>query len=94
MIQLTKEEIDAIEKDAKSRYKVDADSHLGKAIALILQEGYIAGATSERIKAKELEEKAGNVLLLCEENGKPVDGFRFREFILELKQALLNYNKP
>lgn len=36
--------------------------------------------------------KIERILLLCENNGKPVDGFAFRETILELRKQLTNNN--
>lgn len=52
------------------------------------REGYIAGRSKGIEREKELKDKLETLFMLCEENGKPVDGFRFRELILELKQLI------
>ena len=84
MIQLTKEEIDAIEADAKERYNQWANAWQ------IKQNAYIAGATSERIKAKEL------VMALEKISTQKISDhhYAYAYFQNIAKQALLNYNKP
>ena len=79
MIQLTKDEEQKIEAEAIAMYPtMEADKFLWYEAERI---GYIAGATSERIKAKEL-------YFLVE---LIADGFPVTQH--NAKQALLNYNK-
>lgn len=80
MIQLTKEEIDAILAEADETFPESRCKELG----------YIAGATSERIKAKELVEaleKIEDITLDC------YTEVEVAEIRMICQQVLLNY-KP
>ena len=95
---LSQQEIDSIREESKKEYPHisdinkpgEFDDHNRQMNAFRLV--YIAALTAERERTKVLVEKASNILLLCEADGTPVDGFRFREMILELKEALSSLN--
>lgn len=45
------------------------------------------------LRAKPLVDAAKGVLLFCDEDGKPYDGFRLREEIVNLRKALSAYKE-
>lgn len=90
MIQLTKEEIDAIEADAESYNQKMFDTRIRQSDANFAGTDYIAGATSRAIKAKELVEALEKI-----STQKISDHhYAYAYFQNIAKQALLNYNKP
>lgn len=99
MIQLTKEEIDAIEAEAIkfSRAAIvsnpkpyDPDFSLFE----VYRESYVAVVKSERLKIKELAEaaKAIDYYLSTGSVIKTIESWSV--FHCNLNDALLNYNKP
>jgi hypothetical protein len=65
---------------------VDAAEHLGHAArALILEDRASPPPARE---PEGLRERVEGILMFCNEDGSPVDGFRFREEVLKARRAL------
>lgn len=55
--------------------------------------GYYNGSISWADKCQQLAEALKGILLFCETNGEPCDGYRFREEVQNARKLLATWNE-
>lgn len=85
MTPISKELSEQIEREAEAyaRYRTHTAVHIA----------YRSGATEYGTKWERAKKALQGILQFCENNGEPVDGFRFREEAVNAKALLTSWKE-